>query len=239
MTERRREAVSPAPHALAIGRSEARWSGDALTLDIDEAASPIPRRMRGRIDVRGEASNARVFTLDEAGGHWWRPILPIAEVEVAMGAPAFAGAASAISTPTRATSRWSAAFPLDLVARGDKRRRDHPLRRRAAARGPALAALAFDRGAGSRRAAAARRPAAADALGRRPLDPRRRRARADPRRFEDTPFYARSLVAHALFGEEVASVHESLSLDRFANPARAPHAALPHAEAAVTATPSS
>ena len=39
------------------------------------------------------------------------------------------------------------------------------------------------------------------------------------RSFEDTPFYARGLVAHTLFGERVESVHESLSLDRFANPA--------------------
>ena len=36
------------------------------------------------------------------------------------------------------------------------------------------------------------------------------------RRFEDAPFYARSLIGHRLLGEEVASVHESLDLDRFA-----------------------
>jgi carotenoid 1,2-hydratase len=38
------------------------------------------------------------------------------------------------------------------------------------------------------------------------------------RSFEDTPFYARGLIGHRLFGERVESVHESLSLDRFANP---------------------
>ena len=38
------------------------------------------------------------------------------------------------------------------------------------------------------------------------------------RSFEDTPFYSRGLVAHTLFGEHVESMHESLSLDRFANP---------------------
>ena len=38
------------------------------------------------------------------------------------------------------------------------------------------------------------------------------------RTFEDTPFYSRSLVAHTVFGEPVESMHESLSLDRFANP---------------------
>ncbi len=35
---------------------------------------------------------------------------------------------------------------------------------------------------------------------------------------EDTPFYARSLVKTSLAGESVTAMHESLSLDRFANP---------------------
>jgi carotenoid 1,2-hydratase len=32
---------------------------------------------------------------------------------------------------------------------------------------------------------------------------------------EDTPFYARSVVASRLHGDKVTAVHESLSLDRF------------------------
>ena len=35
---------------------------------------------------------------------------------------------------------------------------------------------------------------------------------------EDAPFYARARVAHRLDGEEAASVHETLDLDRFASP---------------------
>jgi carotenoid 1,2-hydratase len=38
------------------------------------------------------------------------------------------------------------------------------------------------------------------------------------RTFEDTPFYARSLLAATLDGETVQPVHESLSLRRFRNP---------------------
>ena len=36
--------------------------------------------------------------------------------------------------------------------------------------------------------------------------------------YEDTPFYARSLLASTLGGEPVRAMHESLSLDRFRNP---------------------
>ena len=51
-----------------------------------------------------------------------------------------------------------------------------------------------------------------------------RGTRSDDRRasvtrsLEDTPFYSRGLVEHRLFGERLRSVHESLSLDRFAHP---------------------
>jgi carotenoid 1,2-hydratase len=38
------------------------------------------------------------------------------------------------------------------------------------------------------------------------------------RTFEDTPFYARSLLASTLDGEPVRPVHESLSLTRFGHP---------------------
>jgi carotenoid 1,2-hydratase len=35
---------------------------------------------------------------------------------------------------------------------------------------------------------------------------------------EDTPFYARSLVAQIIDGEKVTAIHESLSATRFASP---------------------
>jgi carotenoid 1,2-hydratase len=38
------------------------------------------------------------------------------------------------------------------------------------------------------------------------------------RTLEDTPFYARSVVAHRLCGSDLHSVHESLDLDRFRAP---------------------
>ena len=52
-----------------------------------------------------------------------------------------------------------------------------------------------------------------------------RATRADPdtpatvlETLEDTPFYARSVVASRLQGDQVTAIHESLSLDRFRQP---------------------
>jgi len=220
MTERGRGALRRSGEALEIGRSRAIWTGAGLTLEIDERAAPLPRRVRGRIHVRAEAVNARTFALAAEGGHAWRPILPTAEVEVAMEDPALAWRGegyvdhNAGDEPLeRGFSRWT--WSRAATARGAKVLYDAEPRR-----GPPLSlALDFDaRGGVEPR----------DAPPKAPLPPTlwrlARATRSDDgraaliRSFEDAPFYARSLVAHRLHGEAVESVHESLSLDRFANP---------------------
>jgi carotenoid 1,2-hydratase len=220
MTERRRSAVTRSRNMLAIGRSIASWDRDALVLNIHERGAPIPRRIRGRITVHPEAINPLPFVLEERGRHWWRPLAPRARVTVEMGEPALrwrgsgyvdqnAGAepieqAFSQWTWSRAATRDGASILYDAV-----RRREPPL----------SLALAFDRNTHFDE-----RPSPPPAR----LAPTRwrlaRTTRADEgqasavRSFEDTPFYSRSLVAHTVFGEDVESMHESLSLDRFANP---------------------
>ena len=220
MTERRRGAVLVSRDALGIGPSHAIWSGDALALEIDERAAPVPRRIRGRIRVRAEALNSRRFVLEEAGGHWWRPILPSAVVEVDMNAPAIGWRGrgyfdqNAGAEPLeRGFRRWTwsrAVTDRETTILYDAERR----------RGPPLSlALRFDA-----RGEFESRPSPLVTTLPRTRWGLARATRADDgrasalRSFEDTPFYARGLVGHTLFGERVELVHESLSLDRFANP---------------------
>ena len=220
MTERRRSAVTRSRDTLAIGQTTASWERGALVLDVQERGAPIPRRIQGRITVHPEAINPLPFVLEERGRHWWRPLAPRARVTVEMDAPALrwqgsgyldqnAGAepieqAFSQWTWSRAATRDGATILYDAV-----RRREPPL----------SLALAFDRNAHFDKR---RSPPSA------PLRHTRwrlaRTTRADEgrasaiRSFEDTPFYSRGLVAHSLFGEDVESMHESLSLDRVANP---------------------
>ena len=221
MTERGRSAVMRSFDALTIGRSTAAWDGEALRLTLDERAAPVPRRIRGRIELRPEAIHPGAFVLEEAGRHWWRPFAPRARVVLNMEEPALSwrglgyfdqnAGAEPIErgfsswTWSRAATHDGAAILYDAVRR----------------RGPPLSlALTFDRHAECER----REPPPSASL------PRtrwglRRATRADDgrasavRSLEDTPFYARSVVAHELFDERLESVHESLSLDRFVNPA--------------------
>ena len=220
MSERRRSAVARSRDTLAIGGTTASWERGAFVLDIHERAAPIPRRIRGRITVHPEAINPLPFVLEERGRHWWRCLAPRARVTVEMDAPALrwngsgyldqnAGAepieqAFSEWTWSRAATRDGATIIYDAV-----RRREPPL----------SLALVFDRNARFDERPSpppARLPHTRWRLAR---TTRSDEGRASAiRSFEDTPFYSRGLVAHTVFGENVESVHESLSLDRFANP---------------------
>ena len=206
--------------ALSVGPSSLSWEGGGLRIEVDEYASPIPRRIRGRIQLHAEAINPSAFVLEEQGKHWWRPLAPQARVAVEMEAPAVSwrGAGyldqNAGSEPLeRAFSHWtwSRAPARDgaVILYDAVRRRE----------GALSLALAFDRHGGFEH----RRAPATAVL---PMTRWRvsRQTRSDDgqasaiRSFEDAPFYARSLVGHSLFGERLESMHESLSLDRFSRP---------------------
>ncbi len=87
MTERGRGSVRRTATTLSIGPSRLAWDGEALDIDVDEIAAPLPRRIRGRIRVKPAAVLREVHDLDGAGRHLWRPIGPRSEVEVTLTQP--------------------------------------------------------------------------------------------------------------------------------------------------------
>ena len=221
MTERGRGALSRSADALVIGPSALRWAKDALMIDIDEICAPLPRRLRGTITLEAEALNARAFMLEAKGAHVWRPIAPTARVRVAMTSPraSWSGsgyfdmnfgdepleAAFARWTWSRARTRSGAVVLYDA-----ERRREAPL----------SLALRFGADGGCETLASPPDASLPRTVWRLPRETRSDDARAHiVESFEDTPFYSRALVSHRLGGEAVRSVHESLSLERFAKPA--------------------
>jgi carotenoid 1,2-hydratase len=219
MTERARSSLSRAANSLAIGRSALEWRAGGLEIDIDEVCVPLPTRIRGRVRIEPAAVNAQSFALDARGRHAWRPIVPSARVTVDLERPAL---------------RWRGEGYFDMNAG------DEPLENgfdswtwsRAALSPGATILYEASRRDGGDLALAMR----FDAAGRcEPFTPPpvaalpntcwriARQTRSDEaasveRTFEDTPFYARSLVSSTLLRENVVSVHESLSLTRFSNP---------------------
>ncbi len=220
MTERRRHVVERSSDRLAIGPSSLRWEQGALSISLNEIGAPIPLPLRGVVRVEPMIVNREVYLLESAGCHYWRPIAPAARVEVAFEKPALRWRGHAYfdcnagdEPLERAFSSWTwsrASIENGAAILYDAERR----------REPALSlAMRFDHGG----ACEAFSPPPTVAL---PKSGWRvsRSTRSEEgnakliRSFEDTPFYARSLVETTLLGQRREVMHESLSLDRFANP---------------------
>ena len=220
MTERGRAAVARTADTLAIGPSAMSWHGGALTVEIDEIAAPLPRRIRGTVRLFPSGVGRETYRLDAAGRHLWRPVAPCARVEVVLQNPAMRWSGegyfdtNAGSVPLEADfSRWNwsrAAMRDGAAVLYDVTRRDGSRHKMA---------LRFGRDGRAEDFAALPDAPLPHALWR-----VARATQADGgqarvlRTLEDSPFYARSVVASSLLGEDVRAMHESLDLDRFAMP---------------------
>ena len=220
LTERGSGDLSQDEALLKIGPSRLEWDGTTLTIDIDEITAPFPSRIRGTVRVTPSALTARVFDLDAEGRHRWHPVAPSARIDVAMERPGLHWSGNGYFDSNFGEAPLEAAFTAWDWGRAriedgtavlyDVLRRDG---------GKLSLALHFD-----------------DAGAIEPFDPppqialphtfwrisrKARSADENPlliKTLEDTPFYARSLVGQTLMGEPTVAVHESLSLDRVANP---------------------
>ena len=220
MTERSRRHVSRTATSLAIGPSSLDWDGTTLTIRVDEVTTPLPRRLSGTIRVRPGGFTPAPFTLDSDGHHRWWPLAPSSRVEVAFDRPSLNWSGHAYFdtnegdvplehsfrswTWSRSTLEHGAAILYD-VERRDGSRQDLSLR--------------FDPD-GTPRPIAPPIPAVLPrTLWRLPRATRSDDGRAAVlRRFEDAPFYSRSLLSARICGEAVRPVHESLDLDRLTHP---------------------
>jgi carotenoid 1,2-hydratase len=220
MTERG-SGIAREADRFRVGPSALAWDGTALDIALDEIEVPIPRRLRGRLRVEPLIAPGRDFAIDPAGRHLWRPIAPRARVTLAFDRPGFAWSGTGYwdmnegAEPLEAAFRswhWSrAAHREGALVLYDTLRRDGSTGRLALDFAPDGTVTDVD-------------PP--------PLAPLpktfwriARAARSDPaaparvvETWEDTPFYARSVVASTIAGRPVTAMHESLDLDRFASP---------------------
>jgi carotenoid 1,2-hydratase len=217
MTERRAGAVERGPEFLAIGPSSLSWDGTALSVRIEEIAVPWPRRIRGTLRLYPSAVESRVIALDSAGRHRWQPIAPCARVEVALEQPGVSWSGAAYFD----TNMGERPLEADFV-RWDWSRSRVPngtgiLYEVERLDGRLTLAMRYDDAGGVVDFAPDQAAALPKTLWRLP----RRISAGSPsvlKTLEDTPFYARSVVAADLLGGRVAAMHESLSMDRFISP---------------------
>jgi carotenoid 1,2-hydratase len=216
MTERGANSVQRGADFLAIGPSALEWDGSTLMIRIDEVAVPLPRRVRGILRLYPSALETRALNLDTAGHHCWQAIAPCARVEVAMDSPGLSWSGVGYfdtNTGDRPLEAdfvgwdWSRArLPGGTAILYEVTRRD----------GPLTLALRYDDAGGLVDFVPPSKVALPPTRWRVP------RAISAPasivQTLEDTPFYARSVVAAKVLGHPVTAMHESLAMCRFTAP---------------------
>jgi carotenoid 1,2-hydratase len=220
LTERTRTDLDRSASAIRIGPSRLEWDGEALTIFIEEITVPLPARVVGTVRVYPQSLVQRAFALDADSHHHWHPVAPQARIEVKMQQPDLEWSGNAYIDSNfgdepleagfvewdwmRAKIGTNTAVLYDVIPRRSQ---------------PASLGLLFDpQGGVEEMPAPARRPLPSTLW----RVARHARSENGPptliKTLEDTPFYNRSLVSAAIGGTEKTWVHESLSLDRFANP---------------------
>lgn len=221
MTERTRRDLSRDATSLVIGPSSLRYVDGGLDIALAERSVPVPRRIIGHVRLKPVMTNASVVYLDAAMAHRWQPLSPRARVTVDFEAPklhwqgnAYLDANDGDEPLEQAFTSWhwarvhassNTTVLYDIIRRDAsfvsvaQKFDDHG---RIEVGG--LPPLRFLASSGWR---VGRQIRAIDQAATRVI-----------RTLEDTPFYARSLVATDLGEGPVVALHESLSLDRVANP---------------------
>ncbi len=82
MTERSARHLDRSPRRFAVAESSLQWQGDELVVRVDERTTPFRRKLRGTIRLRPQVINERRFSLDAGSRHFWRPVAPLAEIDV-------------------------------------------------------------------------------------------------------------------------------------------------------------
>ena len=222
MTDRGRDALDATSNRLTIGPSSMHWTGDSLVIEVREVSSlPLVSRMAGTITVKPHAISGVELPLTEDGAHIWRPFAPSCDITVDLNHDAWRWSghgyfdANFGSRPLEQDfSRWYwGRFPNrdGTLCVYDAIRRD----------GSKLDA-AFQFGPdGAARTVPAPQPV--------PFRTSRwgvkRNTRADPGTMPTevlsmlgAPFYNRAAVRTSINGEVLTGIHESVDLNRYANP---------------------
>ncbi len=219
MTERGKGDVHRSAHSLQIGPSNLNWDGDALTIDLDEWTAPLPRRVRGQIRVRPKVSNQQGIDLDPDGRHRWTPVWPSAQVEVVLNQPQLSWQGSGYLDHNTGLEPLENQFEQWFWLRASTTQGPVVLYDTQYVNGGRSSlALHFDRNGHLNTLPAPERVTLPRSRWRVERPTRSEDGQAELQAvWEDTPFYARSLVNTQLLGERVTAVHESLSLQRFAS----------------------
>jgi len=215
MTERRRGSITREATQFRVGPSSLRWEAGELVVDLCERCMPFGQRLRGQVRARPVLTSALDLELDGVGRHRWTPWAPLARVQVELTEPGVSWQGSGYLDSNRGDEPLEAAFASWNWSRvEDSGVVDVHYELSGRDGSQKQLAMRFDANGHSQIPKGRRFDLPGSLWG----VPRRARADAPARlarTLEDTPFYARSLLAVDRAGGPALGVHEALSLQRF------------------------
>jgi carotenoid 1,2-hydratase len=87
MTERTRAAVSREALWFQVGPSQMVWEGKTLVISIDERCTPWPHAVRGTVKLECDGLYDDPVMLSEVGQHIWQAVAPHARIDAEFEAP--------------------------------------------------------------------------------------------------------------------------------------------------------
>ena len=222
MTEYGKDHIERKDKVFQVGKSKIEWKDDRIEIHLDELATPIPRRVKGRITLKSDKFFLYSTWLDDEKKHRWGPIAPNATVEVEFPSQKTGWKGHAYCDSNEGDEplekpfhgwNWAKAHIEDdsvLVFYDVKQKKG---------RERVLPIRFFPDGTIKRIAP----PPREDLPDTKWFISRFMRAEpARPahvlRNLEDTPFYSRSMISAGLLGDRQLVMHETLNLNRYANP---------------------
>ncbi|MEO0575137.1 MAG: carotenoid 1,2-hydratase [Pseudomonadota bacterium] len=219
LTERGSADFASDACGVRIADSRMYWQDGRLIVDINERCNPLPFAFKGQVALTPDITNTRAFALHSNGKHHWWPAAPVAHATVALSSPdlTFSGSAYLDSNfgseplengfvdwdwSRRETVVQDGQTPLLTYRCTERDTSSPPLSLAVTPEGTLCTATVGEHqtlsNTGWRVARATQSQTPVQHV----------------KTLEDTPFYARSLLTHA---DGQHSMHESLSLDRFAS----------------------
>ncbi len=219
MTERSASHVFRDPVQFTVGPSSLRWVDDELRIEINERCMPVPYAMRGTVRLRVDQFYDAPVKLDDKGKHYWQAVAPHARVDVAIEHPHVSWSGTAYHDINwgdepleHGFKNWTwlrTTTPSGTQVLYNMERRDG-------------SQMGFGRGFHNGIVNERKLPACHNLPRGVWGMPRPVHSETTPRliaTLEDAPFYTRNHIAMKIDGIACEAFHESLSLDRFVNPA--------------------
>jgi carotenoid 1,2-hydratase len=219
MTERGARHVVRTPRQFSVGPSAMAWNDAGLSIEINERCVPLPFRLRGSVTITPGNLYDSPIPLDAAGRHHWQAVAPHGQIKVEFSNPHLSWSGSAYHD-----MNWGEE-PLELAFKHWtwlRTKTTHGTRVLYDVRRQDGSRFAFGRNFQDRNITEQAVPEYFPL--RRGLWGMKRDVQSETppkllKTLEDTPFYTRNHVELTLNGIRTDAFHESLSLERFVNPA--------------------